>query len=101
MSPKIWTQAEVDGMIKYAREQSRALAMEEAARNLDENWAEGGDAGPDEIRALAPMPAGLVVMPRETLEEAQLTLCLNLCPRVGSGHQPQCIALSALLEVKT
>lgn len=63
----IWTQAETEGMIKAAIQTARAVMAEEIARAYD-GWAETCDGTEDfkaHARALAPLPAGLVMLPME------------------------------------
>ncbi len=68
-SPKIWSQAEVEGMLKMARYETRALAMEEAARFVEPMYGYEISSMPTRLRALAPMPPSMVIVPVTTLRD--------------------------------
>ncbi len=85
----------------------RALAMEEAARLLDEEFlgskrvdaerAMGIRVGAA-IRALAPLPASLVAVPRETVTKVRELLKLKWCPKVDTEWCIERAAALALLD---
>ncbi len=83
---------------KRGAETARALAMEEAARRIEETWLLTDDAvdlGADDIRAIAPLPPTLVVLEREVVEQVKAAL-----RGVETGCDPLSVPLEPMATVR-
>lgn len=90
--------AAADARQVAAVKNARAVAMEEAARRFEAAGFVGCEPGPDGmgietpagniVRALAPLPPTLVVVPREMLESMSIELDELL---FSDGHRAECV----------